>query len=1001
MRNNSICIYAQSIIFIAENLRKKNRYICDGAMKIISWNVNGLRACLSNGLIDYLLLTDADIIALQEIKVNEPVAELSLPGYTADWCFSARGGYSERSVRRSGGYSGTMCLYKVPPISVKHGLILQSSNGDEWLDDEGRIITLEYPEYFFVNVYVPNSQSKLSRRHYRMYWDYAFLNYIYKLNSGKPVIIGGDFNVAHQHIDVFPENVRNVKKPYGFLEQERDGFNRLLEIGMADVFRVLYPAAEAYTWWSQRFSKRDANQGWRIDYFVLSDKLLPKVKNCVIRSDVHGSDHAPMEMRIDVADSSKKIKICNNIPIKEIKQPVPKYTQGWSSIDWKEIKATVRELQKDIAVAVDERDYKKTAEAQERLLESTEAKLLAVWQVCSAKSQPGIDREKWTTDKEKWDAATSLNKGEYKARPMRRIKFVPNGDSKIRDIQIPTYYDRAMQTLYAYSLAPVAETTGDRNSFSGRAGRSLADVHSYIMRSFQTQPPPSHVIKADVQSFYGSISHRWLMDNIPMDKHVLREFIDAGYIFRGELFPSDGVGISLGSPISPVLANMVLDGLQTAIYRHLNGPRNPYKLIDYANGNLVRFADDVLITATSIDGAMKIFDALQIFLQARGLRLSYEKTKIINVTEGFDFAKRRYEYVKGVFSARPSDIAVQNLKEWLNRKITPYKGGQLELINMINRKLRGFANYHKITDAKEAFHSIDCCVEALLLHLTKKRYKRMSKNAIVETFFLKTHDGERVYILRGKPDVHVLRLKEILLTEHKIVATKKNPYIDRRYFEYRTHEKQIEAVTGRYKQIWLRQGGVCFFCGKKIIVDDDKCIVVIDPALPENWRNLAYVHTYCRDGEFELYQIDDTERSTFDLHNLLARLSEGKTLDTKTNKFTPLKEFFRRCTELNLRLKFDEVAAILGKPLCKTALNTVGYWNGKEIRQCWLSNGYELSDVDLVKCVLTFRQKMDVGVALSIPEAILRGRVPEDAKEEILLFIQHVVKRYDIDTQVF
>jgi exodeoxyribonuclease-3 len=249
-------------------------------MKIVTWNVNGVRACMGHGLLDYLTAVNADIVALQETKTNEPLSELTLPGYATAWNAGERLGYS-----------GTACLFKQKPLSVRNGA------DDDRLDKEGRLITLEYPAFYFVNTYVPNTQGSLERWYYRLDWDAAFLDYLYSLQVEKPIIVAGDFNVARDYIDIFPENLRNIKDPSGFRSEERDGFNSLLDIGLIDVFRELHPGVErAYSWWSNRLNKRSENRGWRIDYFLVSKSLLKKVKSCEIRADISGSDHAPVEM---------------------------------------------------------------------------------------------------------------------------------------------------------------------------------------------------------------------------------------------------------------------------------------------------------------------------------------------------------------------------------------------------------------------------------------------------------------------------------------------------------------------------------------------------------------------------------------------------------------------------------------------------------------------------------------------------------------------------------
>ena len=259
-------------------------------MKIVTWNVNGLRACMGKGLPEYFNSANADIIAIQETKVNQPIPEAVPPGYDAVWYCGERLGYS-----------GVACLFKTKPETVMNGL--GDLLPDEY-EDEGRVITLKYSTFYFINVYVPSSKSgteRLDRYYYRLDWDAALAEWVENLQKtdGRPIIIAGDFNVAREYIDVFPENLRNIENPAGFTAEERDGLNALLNAGFLDVYRELHPAQEgAYTWWSQRLHKRNENRGWRIDYILVSNKLRRKVKTCEIRADVGGSDHAPVEMGI-------------------------------------------------------------------------------------------------------------------------------------------------------------------------------------------------------------------------------------------------------------------------------------------------------------------------------------------------------------------------------------------------------------------------------------------------------------------------------------------------------------------------------------------------------------------------------------------------------------------------------------------------------------------------------------------------------------------------------
>lgn len=249
-------------------------------MKLISWNVNGIRACMKKGFLDYFKEVDADIFCIQETKLQEGQIELDLEGYYDYW------NYAEKK-----GYSGTAVFTKKKPLSVKYGV------GIEEHDKEGRVITLEYKDFYLVNVYTPNSQRELARLEYRMDWEDMFRSYLLELDSKKPVIICGDLNVAHKEIDL--KNPSTNRKNAGFTDEERGKMTELLNSGFIDTFRYFYPdEEEAYTWWSYITKARERNAGWRIDYFLVSKELEDRLIAAEIHSDVMGSDHCPVVLEI-------------------------------------------------------------------------------------------------------------------------------------------------------------------------------------------------------------------------------------------------------------------------------------------------------------------------------------------------------------------------------------------------------------------------------------------------------------------------------------------------------------------------------------------------------------------------------------------------------------------------------------------------------------------------------------------------------------------------------
>ena len=251
-------------------------------MKFVSWNVNGIRACTGKGFMDFFKDIDADFFSIQESKLQAGQLELDLPGYHQYWNYA-----------KKKGYSGTAIFTKHEPISVKYGM------GIEQHDEEGRLITLEMENFYFITVYVPNSQNELKRLSYRMEWEKDFRDYVSGLAEKKPVIICGDMNVAHNDIDI--KNPASNHHNPGFTDEEREKMTELLAAGFTDSFRYLYPdKKDTYSWWSYRFNSRERNAGWRIDYFLVSDSIKDKIQDSKILSDIYGSDHCPVELDINL-----------------------------------------------------------------------------------------------------------------------------------------------------------------------------------------------------------------------------------------------------------------------------------------------------------------------------------------------------------------------------------------------------------------------------------------------------------------------------------------------------------------------------------------------------------------------------------------------------------------------------------------------------------------------------------------------------------------------------
>lgn len=251
-------------------------------MKLISWNVNGIRACVTKGFEDFFKEVDADIFCIQESKLQAGQIELPFEGYSQYWNYAVKKGYS-----------GTAVFTKQEPLSVIYGMQIEEH------DQEGRVITLEFPTFYLVTVYTPNSKDGLLRLDYRMVWEDEFAKFLKKMEESKPVIVCGDLNVAHKEIDL--KNPKTNRKNPGFTDEERAKFSTLMELGFVDTFRYFYPDLEnAYTWWSYRARARENNTGWRIDYFLTSQSLAEKLKGAKIHADIMGSDHCPVELEVEI-----------------------------------------------------------------------------------------------------------------------------------------------------------------------------------------------------------------------------------------------------------------------------------------------------------------------------------------------------------------------------------------------------------------------------------------------------------------------------------------------------------------------------------------------------------------------------------------------------------------------------------------------------------------------------------------------------------------------------
>lgn len=412
---------------------------------------------------------------------------------------------------------------------------------------------------------------------------------------------------------------------------------------------------------------------------------------------------------------------------------LPTWREDWNAIDWRKIYPKVRRLQVRIAEAVREERWGKVAFLQRTLVRSLPARLWAVRRVVSnrGKRTPGVDKVIWKTPRQKMQASRSLGRRGYRPLPLRRL-YIPKRNGKRRPLGIPTMKDRAMRALYLLALNPVAETQADPNSYGFRPRRSIADALGQCFIALAKEESPQWILEGDIESCFDRISHRWLLDNVQMDGEILRKWLKAGYMEDTTLYPTEE-GTPQGGIISPVLANLALDGLETvALQADSRRQGNLRPKI-----NVVRYADDFVITGRSQEQLEKrVLPAIEAFLGERGLRLSKEKTKITHIEAGFDFLGASVRKYGRKLLIKPSRRNVLELLSEIREVVRTQKAATaLDLIRQLNSKLRGWANSQSHLVASRAFRHVDRCIFKTLWQWAKRRHPQKGKGWVRQRYF--------------------------------------------------------------------------------------------------------------------------------------------------------------------------------------------------------------------------------------------------------------------------
>ena len=482
----------------------------------------------------------------------------------------------------------------------------------------------------------------------------------------------------------------------------------------------------------------------------------------------------------------------------------------WHTIRWAGTLRAVRRLQTRIAKAAKDEDWRRLRRLQKLLAHSTAAKAVAVRRVTEnqGRKTPGVDGVTWSTPSAKGNAISSLDSRQYRAKPLRRI-HIPKSDGGRRPLGIPTMRDRAMQALYWLALDPVAEVRGDPNSYGFRSHRCTADAIAQCHNALGRGHSPQWVLEGDIKGCFDNISHEWLMLNVPMDRHVLSQWLRAGYLEDHRLFPTTA-GTPQGGIISPTLANLVLDGMEDLLRSKL--PRR-------AKVNFIRYADDFVVTSASREVLERqVQPLIAAFLAKRGLTLSATKTRITHVSEGFDFLGWNVRKHGTFLCISPSKRNAAAFYEKVRSTLRELRGAtQEDVIRTLNPIIRGWGNYHRVVHASRPFAKLDHLIHGAVWRWAKRRHPTKGRKWVKQRYFRCSETRDWLF---ATEELTLMRLSTIPVGGYVKVRSDANPYdpADELYFDERLARRMKATLMGRRKLYWLwkRQEGKCPICGAKI-----------------------------------------------------------------------------------------------------------------------------------------------------------------------------------------
>jgi RNA-directed DNA polymerase len=519
----------------------------------------------------------------------------------------------------------------------------------------------------------------------------------------------------------------------------------------------------------------------------------------------------------------------------------------WKQIDWERAETFIKKIQARIAKAAAKSNKKLVRELQRMLRHSYYAKALAVRRVTKnkGKNTPGIDGAIWEKPERKYKAIQEIDMGRYAPKPLRRV-HIRKTNGKKRPLGIPTMRDRAIQGVEAMALDPVVETQSDRVSFGFRKGRSCADAMQQCFLTLSKKNKARWILEGDIKACFDEISHQWLLENAAMERNNLAKILKSGYIEKGKLHPTTS-GTPQGGLISPILANQTLNGLEPLLrktFHHQKATKNSGYYSPKVN--LIRYADDFIVTAADRETAEKVKETVKKFIEARGLRLSEEKTLITEIQDGFNLLGWNFRKYKGKLLIKPSKKSMQKVIDNMREIIHKHQSASQDvLISKLNPVITGWSNYHQGVVAKKAFERIDHTLFQMLWMWAVKRHPNKGKGWVKNKYW--KVEGTRHWVFRGERKC-LRKMSDLKIVRHVSLKLDKNPYTDRRYFAKRKLLLEANKLTGRAKKVWNRQKGLCPLC--KTVMDkmEERKMYYLERLQPEKGKPMKetlFIHKAC------------------------------------------------------------------------------------------------------------------------------------------------------------